>query len=329
MCGIFGYVGPRATEQILIESLKRLEYRGYDSWGLALARENGLDLRREVGRITRAETGKTDVPAGGWWGGIAHTRWATHGPPTVKNAHPHVARGGNLAIVHNGIVENHSSLREMLQSQGCSFTSETDTEVIAHLIDRFLGDGLALRDAFLNALKLVEGAYGIAVICSEAPGVILLARKGSPMVIGVGDHEMMVASDPAALVAHTRQVVYIEDGEAATLRADGFEIHDMDATPIAREVQEIAFDLPAIERGGYAHFMLKEIFEQPESIHNSFRGRIIRSEGTAKLGGVSDETLRRTKRCHILACGTSWHAGLIGKYLFENLAHLPTQISCA
>ena len=329
MCGIFGYIGPRAGAHILLDSLKRLEYRGYDSWGIALTSADGIHLRREAGRITNAVVSKKESENDTCLGGIAHTRWATHGPPTVANAHPHTACNGKLAIVHNGIIENHNALREKLQSQGAVFRSETDTEVIAHLIDKFMRDGVEFREAFLDAMKLLEGTYGVAAVHGDSPDLILAARKGSPMVIGIGDNEMMLASDPAPLVAHTRRVIYLEDGEAAILRADGYETHDLDAVPVSKEVQEVAFDLPSIERGGFEHFMLKEIFEQPETIRNAFRGRIIRSEGTAKLGGVDDKIMRNIKRCHILACGTSWHAALVGKYLLENLARIPTQVSYA
>ena len=330
MCGIFGYVGPRTGAHLLLEGLKRLEYRGYDSWGIALASEQELHIRREVGRISAGAILEDAGPdEGPFWGGIAHTRWATHGPPTVENAHPHASSDGKLAIVHNGIIENHAVLREKLTTQGHVFRSQTDTEVIVHLIDEFLKAENDFRSAFLSALNLVEGTYGVAAVWTGCPGVILAARHGSPMVIGLGKKEMMLASDPAALVAHTRRVIYLDDGEAAELRADGFDTYDLDAVPVSKEVQQIAFDLPAIERGGYPHFMLKEIFEQPETIHNSFRGRIVRSEGTAKLGGVSEKLLRKVKRCHILACGTSWHAGLVGKYLLENLARVPTEVSYA
>ena len=329
MCGIFGYVGPRASTGLLLESLKRLEYRGYDSWGMAMACGDRLQVFRQVGRITGAEPPKLDAGLHPCWGGIAHTRWATHGAPTVENAHPHTDCDGTIAIVHNGIIENYSALRAELESHGHKFRSQTDTEVIAHLIEELLKEENDFQSAFLGALKLLEGTYGIAAISPRQPGLILAARHGSPMVLGLGKDEMMVASDPSALVAHTRRVVYLEDGEAAALRADGFKTHDLNATPIAKTVQQIAFDLPAIERGGYAHFMVKEIFEQPETIRNAFRGRIVRSEGTAKLGGVDEKLLRKAKRCHILACGTSWHAGLVGKYLLENLARIPTEVSYA
>ncbi|MGD2175096.1 MAG: glutamine--fructose-6-phosphate transaminase (isomerizing) [Candidatus Brocadiaceae bacterium] len=329
MCGIFGYVGPRAEPALLIESLKRLEYRGYDSWGIGIGHDGEVSIHRETGRISAARVPALGGEAGGCWGGISHTRWATHGAPNERNAHPHLDCTGKLAIVHNGIIENHSALRAELEAAGHTFRSETDTEVIAHLIEELLADEGDVQSAFLGALKLLEGTYGVAAIWADRPGLLLAARHGSPLVLGLGEGEMMVASDPAALVAHTRRVVYLSDGEAAALRADGFETHDLDAVPVSKKVEQLEFDLPAIERGGYAHFMLKEIFEQPETIRNAFRGRIAREEGTAKLGGVDSQLLRRTRRCHILACGTSWHAGLVGKYLLENLAGVPTQVSYA
>jgi glucosamine--fructose-6-phosphate aminotransferase (isomerizing) len=329
MCGIFGYVGPHATAGLLVENLKRLEYRGYDSWGLCLGSADRLDVFRQAGRISGAHLPESLAGGGRFWGGIAHTRWATHGAPNQRNAHPHVDCTGRLAVVHNGIIENHTALRASLEQKGHQFRSETDTEVIAHLIEEGLEDGGDLRAAFLGALKLLEGTYGVACVCADQPGVMMVARHGSPMVLGVGSGETLVASDPAALVARTRDVVYLEDGEAAVLTAEGCETCDLEAAPITKEVERVKFDLPAIERGGYPHFMLKEIFEQPDTIRNAFRGRILRGEGTAKLGGVDEDLLRRTRRCHILACGTSWHAGLVGKYLLENLAQVPTEVSYA
>ena len=330
MCGIFGYVGERATAHLLVESLKRLEYRGYDSWGFAIGRSDELTLSQQTGRISEAVVSESEDPScADAWGGIAHTRWATHGAPTVANAHPHLDCTGELAIVHNGIIENHSALRAELESRGHTFRSETDTEVLVHLIEEFLKAGDNFQSAFLHALKLIEGTFGVAAIWAKCPGEILIARHGSPMVIGLGENEMFVASDPTALVAHTRRVVYLDDGEAAVLRPGGLDTLGLDAAPVTKEVQEIVFDLPSIERGGYPHFMLTEIFEQPETIKNAFRGRIVRSEGTAKLGGIDEKLLREVRRCHILSCGTSWHAGLVGKYLIENLARVPTEISYA
>ena len=313
---------------MLIESLKRLEYRGYDSWGTAIAREGQLAVQRETGPISNAPVQEEEIRTG-WWGGIAHTRWATHGAPTVENAHPHTDCEAGLALVHNGIIENHATLRSGLEARGHSFRSETDTEVIAHLIEEFRQEHQEHRDAFLSALKLLHGTYGVAVVFNDCPGKIFIARNGSPMVIGTGSGETTFGNDPSALVTHTRQVVYLDDGEAAVLTADGFETYGLDAKPIDKEICHLGFSLPDIERGGHAHFMLKEIFEQPETLRNAFRGRIIRPEATARLDGIDEAVLRQAKRCHILACGTSWHAGLIGKYLLENLARVPTQVSYA
>ncbi len=329
MCGIFGYVGPHAGVELLVENLKRLEYRGYDSWGVCLGVGGALELHRRAGRLSSGDMPEQLRGADTCWGGIAHTRWATHGAPNQRNAHPHVDCTGRLAVVHNGIIENHAALRETLKQEGHCFESETDTEVIAHLIEEGLREGADLRSAFLDALKLLEGTYGVGVVLADRPGLILVARHGSPMVIGAGRGETLVASDPAALVARTRDVVYLDDGEAALLSADGFETCDLTAAPTNKVIERIKFDLPAIEKGGYPHFMLKEIFEQPDTIRNAFRGRVLREEGTAKLGGIEPSLLRRVRRCHILACGTSWHAGLVGKYLLENLARVPTQVSYA
>ncbi len=335
MCGIFGYVGERTSAAILVEALKRLEYRGYDSWGVAIgSRETagaGLQVVRKAGRIASDGVSVKSAAPGSAapWGGIAHTRWATHGPPTDVNAHPHRSRNGRIAVVHNGIIENYRALRQMLEADGYPFVSETDTEVIPHLVEKLMTDGADFRTAFLGTLELLDGTYGIAAICADEPGLILAGRMGSPMVIGIGQKAMMVASDPAALIAHTRNVIYLDDGDTATLRADSFETHDLQDAPVTKDVQEIAFDLPSIERNGHPHFMLKEIFEQPETIRNAFRGRIVRGEGSAHLGGIRPEVMRRARRCHIISCGTSWHAALVGKYLIENLARIPTQVSYA
>ena len=338
MCGIFGYVGSKASARLLLEGLRRLEYRGYDSWGICLGRPgspagNGspapLEILKDAGRLGGSPAADGREPVGTFWGGIAHTRWATHGAPTKVNAHPHASGDGTIAVIHNGIIENHAALKERLVGAGHRFSSETDSEVIPHLVEEFVKQGEDFTRAFLGACKLLEGTYGLAAVCTREPGLILCARRGSPIVLGIGDRETLVASDPTALVSFTRNVVYLEDGEAAVLRAEGLETIDLEAAPVPKEVERIAFDLPSIERGGHAHFMLKEIHEQPETIRNAFRGRLKRGEGTAKLGGVDEKVLRGARRCHILACGTSWHAGLIGKYMIENLARLPTEVSYA
>ena len=328
MCGIFGYAGEGANPEALVEGIKRLEYRGYDSWGICVACDDHLSLLRRVGRIGGVDTAGLALGGGGsCTSGIAHTRWATHGAPTEANAHPHVDCSGRIAVIHNGIIENHSSLRATLQGQGHIFASETDTEVIPHLIEEFLKSETSFSAAFLGAMKLLVGAYGIAAAYAGEPGTIFVARHGSPIVLGLGRNKTLVASDPAPLVAHTRDVIYLDDGEIAFLHGDGFETKTLEGASVSKSVQQIAFSLPDIERGGFPHFMLKEITEQPESIRNSFRGRVVRAEGTAKLGGLDEALLRRVKRCHIVACGTSWHAGLIGKYLLESLARIPTQVS--
>ena len=331
MCGIFGYAGPDANPEVLVEGIKRLEYRGYDSWGLCMACDDQLALLRKVGRI--GGIGATDpglaklAGCGPVRSGVAHTRWATHGAPSESNAHPLADCHGRIAVIHNGIIENHGALRAKLIAQGHRFSSETDTEVIPHLIEEFQKTEPDFTSAFLAAMKVLVGAYGIAAVAAEDPGSIFVARHGSPIVLGLGKNKTLVASDPAPLVAHTRDVIYLDDGEAAILHSDGFETKTLEGTPVSKRVQQIAFSLPDIERGGYPHFMLKEISEQPESIHNALRGRIVRAEGTAKLGGVDEALLRKVKRCHIVACGTSWHAGLVGKYLLENLARIPTQVT--
>jgi glutamine---fructose-6-phosphate transaminase (isomerizing) len=328
MCGIFGAVGADVNPGMLVEGIRRLEYRGYDSWGLGLASPDGLSLMRRVGRIGTASAAdfhmESPTPFGA---GMAHTRWATHGAPTQTNAHPHPDCTGGIAVIHNGIIENHALLRATLVAKGHRFASETDTEVIPHLIEELLKTETRFIDAFLAATKLLVGAYGIAAISAREPGALFVARHGSPMVLGLGKGRTLVASDAAPLVAHTREVTYLDDGEAAVLHPDGFETRTLEGAPVSKRVEQIAFSLPDIERGGFPHFMLKEICEQPESIKNAFRGRIVRSEGTARLGGVEEKLLRQVKRCHIVACGTSWHAGMIGKYLLEHLARIPTQIS--
>ncbi len=327
MCGIFGYVGAGANPEVLIEGIKRLEYRGYDSWGVCVACDDQLTMLRRVGRIGGVDAADLDLGGKGCVSGIAHTRWATHGAPTEANAHPHADCTGRIALIHNGIIENYGSLREKLLSQGHQFRSETDTEVIPHLIEELLKSEPSFDAAFQGALRLLVGAYGIAAMWADDPGAIYVARHGSPIVLGLGKDRTLVASDPAPLVAHTREVIYLDDGELAILHCDGFETRTLEGASVNKRVQQIAFGLPDIERGGFPHFMLKEISEQPESIHNAYRGRIVRAEGTAKLGGVDEVLLRKIQRCHIVACGTSWNAGLIGKYLLENLARVPTQVS--
>ena len=327
MCGVAGYVGHRPALPILIEGLRRLEYRGYDSAGVALVNGNGIALTKTAGRIHVLEQ-MLDLSAP-QTGGIAHTRWATHGAPTDVNAHPHLDASGRIAVIHNGIIENDRALRTYLTRQGVRFTSETDTEVLAQLVGWFYeGD---LERAVRQALHEISGTYGIAVICADEPGVIVAARKGSPLIIGVGRGEHILASDAAAILAHTTQVVYLKDGEIARITANDLRMTTLDAIPVAREVEEVEWTLEQIELGGYEHFMLKEICEQPAAIENCLRGRIDLREGTVHLGGIADCTRELTRARHIIltACGTAWHAALVGEYLFEELVRVPTETEYA
>lgn len=328
MCGIVGYVGPRVATPLLIEGLKRLEYRGYDSAGVAVMNGAGVETVKEAGKIARLESLLASAPVLGTTG-IAHTRWATHGPPNQVNAHPHMSQDGSVAVVHNGIIENATSLKVMLQKRGYTFTSDTDTEVIAHLIEEcFEGN---LEDAVIEALNQVEGTYGIAVISSVDTHKIVAARKGSPLLVGLGENEYFVASDVSAILAHTRQVVYLDDGEMAVVDRNGYRIVDLNAEEVHKKVARIDWDLAQIERGGYAHFMLKEIFEQPQTVENTMRGRLLADEGTAKLGGLNltDEELLSFTNIVITACGTSWHSALIGESLIEELARVPVEVEYA
>jgi len=328
MCGIVGYVGPNPVTSLLIDGLKRLEYRGYDSAGVAVMNGNGLEIRKTAGKITRLESLLNTAPVVGTTG-IAHTRWATHGAPNECNAHPHIDCKGEIAVVHNGIIENSSALRHMLEEHGHTFVSETDTEVLAHLIEAAF-DG-NLEDAVIEALHQVEGAYGIAVISSLDPDKIVAARRGSPLLVGLGDREHFVASDASAILAHTREVVYLEDGDLAVLDPRGYRIIDLAATTLTRHVSKIDWDLAQIERGGYAHFMLKEIFEQPETIANTMAGRLLLDEATAKLAGtnLSDDELMTIDNIIITACGTSWHSALIGEQMIEEVARVPVEVEYA
>ena len=332
MCGIVGYVGPQEAGPILVEGLKRLEYRGYDSAGVAIL--NGSELRtiKRPGKIAvLVEALEQDRPQGSC--GIAHTRWATHGSPNQVNAHPHLSGDQDIALVHNGIIENAGIIRCRLTAQGYTFCSETDTEVVVHLIDHAFRHGAAtLEEAVAAALQEVEGAYGIAVVSSRYPDKIVVARNGSPLLLGIGkDGEYLIASDVAAVIAHTRDVVYLDDGDYAVLDRNGYRIYHLERGAVSRDVHEITWDLGAIEKGGFEHFMLKEIFEQPSSQRDVMRGRLLEEEGNARLGGitVNDEDLLKVQRILITACGTSWHAGLIGEYMLEEVARIPVEVEYA
>jgi glutamine---fructose-6-phosphate transaminase (isomerizing) len=328
MCGIVGYIGPRVATQLLIDGLKRLEYRGYDSAGISVQNGKGLETRKAAGKIAMLETVVSRSPVHGTVG-IAHTRWATHGPPNECNAHPHHDCTGTVAVVHNGIIENASALRKMLQNRGHTFVSDTDTEVLAHLIEASFDE--ALEDAVVEALQLVEGTYGIAVLSSRDPDKIVAARKGSPLLIGLGDGELYVASDVAAILKHTRDVIYLDDGELAVLTRGGHRVIDLDAVPREKGVSRIDWDIDQIERGGYPHFMLKEIFEQPASLENTMRGRVVLEDGNTKLGGLnlSHDELLRIDQIVITACGTSWHSALIGEQMIEELCRIPVSVEYA
>jgi glutamine---fructose-6-phosphate transaminase (isomerizing) len=328
MCGIVGYVGPRLATPLLLEGLKRLEYRGYDSAGVAIMNGVGVETVKEAGKISRLEAMLASKPVQGTTG-IAHTRWATHGPPNQVNAHPHVSGDGTIAVVHNGIIENATVLRKMLEAQGYVFRSDTDTEVLAHLIEEtFEGN---LEDAVIEALRQVEGTYGIAVVSSVDSHKIVAARKGSPLLVGLGDNEYFIASDVSAILAHTRKVVYLDDGEMAVVDRNGYRIVDLNATEIMKKVSRIDWDLGQIERGGFAHFMLKEIFEQPQTLEQTMRGRLLHDEGTSKLGGLNltDDELLTFDNIVITACGTSWHSALIGEHMIEELTRVPVEVEYA
>ena len=328
MCGIVGYIGNRDGAALVLEALKRLEYRGYDSAGLATVSDGKLTVAKAPGRIAALEARLDgNLPKGSL--AIAHTRWATHGVPNEANAHPHTDGDGTIALVHNGIIENAATLRKRLRERGHTFRSDTDTEVLAHLISE-LYTGF-LEDAVISALHMIEGTYGIAVVSDRDPDTLVAARMGSPILIGVGEGENFVASDAAALLEHTRSVVYLDDGEVAVLRADGYQILDLETAKVDKPVTTIEWDRQTVERGGYRHFMLKEIMEQPASIRDTLRGRLLREQGTARLGGLrmSDDDLLEIERIVITACGTSWHAALIGEYLLEELARLPVEVEYA
>lgn len=327
MCGIVGYVGGREALPVLLDGLERLEYRGYDSCGVALAGPGGLVVQKTTGRVADLRESIQGVPPDTT--GIGHTRWATHGAPTFANAHPHTDALGRVAVAHNGIIENHDSIRDWLGREGTLFASETDTEALAQLIGRlYRGD---LEDAVRSALHEVEGTYGLVVVCAAEPGVVVAAKKGSPLLIGVGDGEHIVASDASAVLEHTKQVVYLDDGEVARITATGFTTTTLDASPVTKEVQEIGWTLDQIELGGHKHFMSKEIFEQPGALRDSMRGRIDVRRAAVRLGGIRDFAGRfgRARRVVLTGCGTAWHAALVGEYLFEAMAKVPTEVEYA
>ena len=332
MCGIVGYIGKRDAYPVLIKGLKRLEYRGYDSAGVALWREDEIDLFKCKGKVAALED---MVPRENQKGtmGIGHTRWATHGPPSDENAHPHITPDGGMVMIHNGIIENYSTLREELENRGHEFYSETDTEVLLHLIEEIQSnEKVSLFEAVRLALGEVVGAYAIVIMSKDNPDELIAAKKGSPLVIGLGEDEYFIASDATPIVEYTKNVVYLEDEEIAVVsREQGLKlktIRNQEKTPY---IQELELQLEALEKGGFPHFMLKEIYEQPRSVKDSMRGRLRPDIGKVGLGGIRDylRKMSAAKRIIIVGCGTSWHAGLVGEYLFEDLARIPVEVEYA
>src|SRR6266853_1364893 len=343
MCGIVGYVGKLPAAPILLEGLRRLEYRGYDSAGLSVLKGTELQTRKKKGKIDEGLAPLLlALPAAGQLS-IGHTRWATHGPPSDENSHPHLDQSGRIAVVHNGVIENFDRLKERLLQAGHQFHSDTDTEVLAHLIghhyEKFDStgalpghDGVSpLTRAVREALKEVIGTYGIAVVCADCPELIVGARRGSPLIIGVGEGENFLASDAAAIVAHTRQVVYLNDYDVATLTPARFDVENLGTGTPSFQISQVEFSAEAAERGKFPHYMLKEIFEQPRTVENAVRGRMDHEEATAKFGGLNMTTaeLRAVDQIVIAACGTSWHAALLGEHLLEEFAHLPVEVEYA
>ncbi len=332
MCGIVGYIGPRNCVPIILEGLRRLEYRGYDSAGIALLKDGGFFIQKNAGKVANLAA-KLGSANGGLTGnlGMGHTRWATHGEPNDVNAHPHFDAKKEIAIVHNGIVENYVAIKTKLSREGHTFLSATDTEVLAHLIGEMYKKTHELTSAVRLALSEVEGTYGLVVISSLEPDKIVVARKGSPLIIGVGEGENFVASDASAIIEYTRQIVYLEDGEIAEITRDKFRTMTIDDVAVEKMVHEVTLELSQIERGGYDHFMMKEINEQPETMRNGMRGRLLVDEGDVKLGGLQNVLgkLLSARRILITACGTSWHAGLVGKYMLEQIARVPTEVEYA
>ena len=335
MCGIVGYIGNRQAGSILLDGLKRLEYRGYDSAGVALCGANGLHTVKRAGRIDNLRLAVEEAQPEGT-AGISHTRWATHGPATDENAHPHADQGGKLVLVHNGVIENYQTLRDQLIAKGHVFHSQTDTEVLSHLVGTFYDESRAsgadrLVSAVKTALKLVKGTYGIAVMHADLPGVIVGARLGSPLIIGLGKNEHFLASDVAAVVNHTRDVVYLNDYDIVTITRDSYDVQSHQGVPAEVKVSRVEFSADDAEMGDFPHFMLKEIHEQPNSLRNAMRGRLSRDECTAVLGGLnmSPKELVQIDRIILAGCGTAYHAAMVGEYLIETLARVPTEVEIA
>jgi glucosamine--fructose-6-phosphate aminotransferase (isomerizing) len=331
MCGIVGYIGFREAWPIVIKGLKRLEYRGYDSAGIALIGESGLNIYKKAGKVVELENFADGKDQSGSIG-IGHTRWATHGAPSDRNSHPHTSNDGQLSIIHNGIIENYATIKEELEKRGHTFNSDTDTEVLVHLIEEiYKNENHDLFEAVRLALHEVSGAYAIVVMDKENPDQLIAARKGSPMVIGVGEGEYFIASDATPIVEYTKNVIYLKDNEIAFLKRDELVITSLDNVEQTPYIHELEMKLEMLEKGGYEHFMLKEIYEQPRSIRDCLRGRIYPNEGRVQLGGLQEyaEKFKNIDRIIIIACGTSWHAGLVGEYLIEEYARIPVEVEYA
>ncbi len=330
MCGIVGYIGTRQACPILVEGLSALEYRGYDSAGIALVNGHGLEIHKDKGKVDHLKS-ITDGKASTATLGIAHTRWATHGAPSRENAHPHSDEANRIALVHNGIVENYRLLRERLQKEGVTCRTETDTEVLAQLVGYYYGKSGDLPGAVRKALAEVDGTFGIAVVATDQPDMLVGARRGSPLVVGVGEEEYVLASDACAIVRHTKRVIYLKDNNLVVLNSKGHHTTTLDNRTITCEIQDIDYDADVLAKDGFAHFMLKEIFEQPETIENAMRGRLLTEDGTARLDGLNlvMQELRRIRRIIFVACGTSWHAALAGEYMIEDLVGIPVEVEYA
>lgn len=331
MCGIYGYIGARESLPFLLEGLKKLEYRGYDSAGVATIDENRLFVRKCVGKIVDLEEELKQRPIGGQLG-IGHTRWATHGRPSDENSHPHTSCSGDLAVVHNGIIENYLQLRRKLAEEGHHFASTTDTEIIAHLIEKHLKKpGACLEDAVKLTLKDIEGSYALGIVYEGEPDKIVVAKKGSPLVIGVLDDEYFISSDIPALLKYTSQIIYLQDMEVATITKSGYKIQTVDGVEVARDISLISWDPESAEKGGYAHFMLKEIHEQPKAIRDTITGRVKVESSFIHFDELNftEEEARKINRIVFTACGTSWHAGLVGEYLIEQFVKIPSEVEYA
>jgi len=324
MCGIVGYIGPRETAKVLVDGLRRLEYRGYDSAGIAVFHRGKIEIRRKEGKLSNLEEliGKETFDGKV---GIGHTRWATHGRPSDENAHPHKA--GKVAVVHNGIIENYLSLKEILKSKGHVFSSETDTEIISHLIDEFVREGYSPLEAVRAALDKIKGSYALGILLEGEEQSLIAARKESPLVIGLGEGEYFIASDIPPVLPYTRKFVFMEDGEVALLSSQGVKFFNAQGGEVSKEPKQVNWNPLMAEKGGYKHFMLKEIFEQPRAVIDTIRGRLLEEKGDAVLGDVHLDTtfLKKIRRIHLIACGTSYHAALVGKFLIEEFCRIPVE----